>query len=103
MIITIVALIGLAAQERGAPESHAALAAYEACVVAAATRLERSREAADIIAAAAVDQCGRERDVFRRTEAGDDWRYASVLMPGVDERVRRAAQSRVVAIRARRP
>lgn len=92
--------------ERSPPNSQENVAARRAlvsCVERAASRLERSREAANIVADAAITACRAERETVRRVAAGDDWRYEAVLMPKVDEHLRQLAQARVVTIRANRP
>lgn len=86
----------------GDPVGQAAVSAYRECVLRSAVRLERSGETADIVAAASVESCQAERSGMVRTIAGDDWRYANVLGPTVDERVLSEAQARVVSIRATR-
>lgn len=85
------------------PESIAARTALVSCVERAATRLERSRETADIVAQAAIAACTTERDALQRAAAGDDRRFAAALMPRIDEHLRQLAQARVVTIRANRP
>lgn len=77
--------------------------AYRSCVLGAAVRLERSRETADLVAQAALEQCHGERNKFV-TEAGgdDDRRFARVLISRIEADVLRDATARVVSIRAAR-
>lgn len=77
-------------------------AALQTCVEQAATRLERSRETAPVVAASALEACHSERRAFVVAVAGDDWRLAQELERQLDARLLRIAQSRVVEIRARR-
>lgn len=84
------------------PIAREAVTNYRACATDAAARLERSAEAANIVAAAALESCGAERSAAIEAVAGSDWRYASVFGRTLDERTLSEAQTRVVSIRAAR-
>lgn len=84
------------------PEAQTAMAAYRTCVDRAAVRLERSGEAADVVAQAAVESCQETLRTLLNVEAGDDWRYARVLRERVNAAMVTRAQSHVVSIRADR-
>lgn len=83
-------------------EARSAMAAYRSCVDRAAVRLERSGEAADVVAQAAVESCQDALRTVLNVEAGDDWRYARVLRERVNAAMITRAQSRIVSIRADR-
>lgn len=98
----ILALALALAVQSPSPDAQSAMAAYRSCVDRAAVRLERSGEAADIVAEAAVESCQDALRTLLNVEAGDDWRYARVLRERVNAAMMARAQSRIVSIRADR-
>lgn len=84
------------------PSALTQVADYRRCVTQAAARLERSGEAADIVAASALESCREKRAAALDVMAGDDWRFARVLGQRLDERASAEAQAAVVTRRAAR-
>ena len=103
LTLTLALAFGGESSPPNSPENAAARRALIVCVERAATRLERSREAANIVADAAIIACRVERANFIRLAGGDDWRYERAIMSKLDEHLRQLAQARVVTIRADRP
>ena len=76
---------------------------YRDCVLAAASRLERSGERADIVASAAIETCRTERATFENAAQENwDWRMARRVAEISQEELTKAAQARVVELRSRR-
>ncbi len=88
-------------RQRSAPTAE--MTVYRDCVLAAAVRLERSGEDADVVAASAVETCRGpsgllQAEVTRRS----GYRAATTLEAVFRDRLVSEAQARVVEIRSRR-